>query len=117
MMSDTVSFSDDIFFPAQSGSVKTILYYIEEHAPGDPEFEALIAKSEEFDRMGCWFFDELSFNALRKLSALSNEMSMNLATVAAKARWPEGRRSLFYSDFRQFQCHLAERIADLERSA
>src|SRR4051812_13851255 len=107
-MSDMVIFSDDIFCPARASTVEAILGYLCEHAPGDPEFLALVARREEFDRMGGWFFDDLSPDALRLLDRLVEEMAGDLPAAAAKANWNEGRRPLFYADVERYRGKLAD---------
>ena len=114
IMSDIVSFSDEIFFPAQASTVETIFSYLCEHASGHPEFQALIAQRQSFDYMGGWFFDDLSSDALRLLERLVGEMAEDLPAAAAKANWNEGRRPIFYADVERFRGKLAERIAQLD---
>jgi hypothetical protein len=113
-MSDMVSFSRDIFFPARAATIETIFGYLREHAPDHPEFRALVAQQEYFDRIGGWAFDDLSPDALRLLGRLMEEMAEDLPAAAAKANWNEGRKPLFYADVERFRSKLASRIAQLD---
>jgi len=113
-MSDVVSFSDDIFFPAQASTVETIFGYVREREPDHFEFQELVARRQSFDYMGGWFFDGLSPDALRLLQRLVDEMAKDLPTAAAKANWTEERKPIFYADVDRFRAKLVERIAQLE---
>ena len=113
-MSDVVSFSKDISFPARAATIETIFDYLREHTPDHPEFQALVAQQEYFDRIGGWFFDDLSPDAFRLLKQLMDQMAEDLPAVAARANWTEERKPVFYADIERFQSKLAERIAQLE---
>ena len=112
-MSDVVSFSDGIFFPAQASTVETIFGYLIEHAPDHSEFQQLVARQQSFDYMGGWFFDDLSPDAFRLLARLVDEMAKDLPTAAAKGNWKEERKPIFYADIERFRAKLAERLAQL----
>jgi hypothetical protein len=109
-MSDRVSFSDDIFFPARAATVETIFDSLSEHAPDHPEFRALVARRQSFDCMGGWFLDDLSPDAFRFL-ALMDEMAKDLPAAAAKGNWKAEWMPVFYVDVERFRAMLAERIA------
>ena len=108
-MSDSVTFSEEIFFPAQGATMETIFSHIRKEFPGHPEFVALLARETEFDAIGGWFFDELSRDALLLLQQTTDRMVADLP--AAAAHWNPDRRPLFYSDIERFRSKLAERIS------
>lgn len=113
-MSDVVTFSEDIICSARGATVETIFAYLREHAPDHAEFQALTDQEEYFDRIGGWFFNDLSPDALRLLSRLISEMAKDLPAAAAKVNWKEGRRPIFYADVERFRARLTERLAQLD---
>jgi hypothetical protein len=113
-MSDVVSFSKDIVFPARAATLETIFDHLREHAPDHPEFQSLVAQQEYFDRIGGWFFDDLSPDALRLLAHLIDQMAEDLPAAAARANWNDPRKPLFYTDIERFRSKLADRLAQSE---
>lgn len=111
-MSDVVTFSKNISFSVREATLRTIFNYLREHAPDHSEFRALVDQQEYFDRIGGWFFDDLSPNALRLLEQLMDKMAEDLP--AAAAHWNEGRKPIFYADIERFRSKLAERIAQID---
>ena len=107
-MSDTVHFGCEIGTFARAATVETIIAYLRKHAPDHSEFSKLVAREKEFERIGGWFFDDLSVEALKLLRRLTDQLA---ADPEAAAHWTPERRPVFYADLDRFRQKLAERLS------
>lgn len=78
-----------------------------------PEFRYFVENSPFYDQYGGWFFDKFSPSAFKRLNTIINMMAGELPAIATRRGYPEDRKEVFYSDFKEFQQGLNDFVSKL----